>query len=128
MNAGHMKQYVVYHNAAKQRPLPSEGEFFVFATKSIKHLLEQRVWVISGEGKSTPKSYFLRYTFEVDRVEEGSPSRAYGVNGRRFSPPVQLDFLNGFSDFLKGQQHFSLGVRLLDEDEVEFLRSIIPSA
>ena len=126
MNAGAVKQYVVYHNTAKQGPIPSGEEFFAFASKPIQHLLGQRVWVISGEGKSSPKSYSLRYTFLVDRVEEGSPNRAYGVGGRRFSQPIQLDFRDGFGEFLKGQQNFSLGVRLLNDGEVEFLRSIIP--
>ena len=39
MNAGLMKEYVVYHNAAKQGPIPTEEPFYAFASKPIKHLL-----------------------------------------------------------------------------------------
>lgn len=115
-----MKHYVQYHNTAKQGPLELDNATFsIFATKPIKHLIGNRVWLISGEGNTSPKSYFLRYTFGVEAVEEGPKNIARGTKGQAFVPPIQLSGMSWFKDFLSAQQNFSLGVREIPDEFLE---------
>jgi hypothetical protein len=119
-----VKDYIQYHNTAKQGRLPEcVDEFSIFARKSIRHIEAHRMWLISGEGDKSPKRYFLRYTFIVDRIEPGTPNRAYGREGRNF-PNTRLDTLDWFEDFLKRYQNFSLGVRELADDDAKLFRAI----
>lgn len=121
-----MKNYVQYHNSDKNDGRPSyDGEgFAIYANKSVRHLMGQRVWLVSGESrtnsitgsKNRTKTYFLENTFEVDRLEEGEPNIASGRLGVSFDPPIPLDGLSWFDDFKRRQQNFSLGVREIDAD------------
>jgi putative restriction endonuclease len=119
-----MKHYVQYHNTDKQggRPELGRGEYRIFSSKSLRHLPGNRVWLISGEGKS-PKSYFLEYTFVVDAIGAGKTNVARGRDGFRFDPPIPLNGLAWFKHFQVSQQNFSLGLREIDEPTViEFER------
>lgn len=121
-----MKHYVQYHNTDKQGGRPAGGHdgFAIFSSKSIRHLLGQRVWLISGEGDKK-KSYYLEYTFIVDGVEEGAPNIAYGATGTRLDPPIPLTGLPWFEDFKRRQQNFSLGVREIDVLAVDAFQSLV---
>lgn len=117
-----MKNYVQYHNTAKQgRLVVMPGEFRIFAKKSIRQLIGNRVWLISSQGIRSPKAYFLEYQFTVEDVRAGAPNYAIGSSGIRFSPAIPLDNRTWFRDFRAQQQNFSLGVReIQDEFVAEF--------
>ncbi len=119
-----MKHYVQYHNTEKQGPLDSSGTgpMTIVSSKSIGHLLDQRVWLISGEG--TPRTYQLEYTFVVDEVLAGAPSVASGLRGTRFRPAVRLSGEAWFESFLLAQQNFSLGVREIQPEAIAGLLDI----
>jgi hypothetical protein len=113
-----VKNYVQYHNTATQGALgtPPDGGFRMFATKSIHHLVGQKVWLISGEGAKSPKSYYLRYWFNVEEIKEGTPNIAHGFSGHRFDTPIHLNAMPWFREFLRRQQNFSLGVREIQSE------------
>lgn len=112
-----MNQYVVYHNRAKQGTLTSvEGAFIARSKRSSSHSLGKRIWLISGEGQSTPKSYFLQLTFVPEEsMQEGEWNVLRGRWGTFFRPPVQLDFLPWFAEFFRSQANFSLGLNPIGE-------------
>lgn len=120
-----MKHYVQYHNTDKigSRPEHGDSDFSVFSSKHIRHLIDQQVWLISGEGEKR-KTFYLEYTFTVDAIEQGSPNSAHGCNGICFDPPILLSGLTWFEEFKKRQQNFSLGVREIDPETVEQLEKL----
>jgi len=126
-----LNHYVVYHNRAKQGPLTSvEGAFLAHSKRSASFALGKRIWLISGEGQSTPKSYFLQLTFVPEEVRrEGARHVLRGSNGSFFRPPVQLDFLPWFREFARSQANFSVGLHAIgDTYSQEFerlLRSVL---
>lgn len=124
-----MKNFAQYHNTEKQgQPSATAGNFSIHAKKPIHHVDGQRVWLISGEGKTSPKSYHLRYVFEVNRVAAGTPNRAYGSQGTLFTTPIPLNHLSWFKGFLDSQQNFSLGIREIPDPYLaEFERLIATS-
>ncbi len=122
-----MKNYVQYHNTATQGALriSPDGGFQIFATKSIHHLVGQKVWLISGEGAKSPKSYYLRYCFNVEEIADGTPNIARGFNGHRFDPPIHLNVRPWFREFLRKQQNFSLGVREIQDEFIGELEGVL---
>ncbi len=122
-----MKNYVQYHNEAKQGPLDDETRpFRIFAGKPIHHLIGNRVWLISGRGNGrSPKQYYLRYVFNVDTVEEGPKNFAFGETGKLFAEPIHLNGLPWFKEFREAQQNFSLGVREVQESFLFELQTLV---
>lgn len=122
-----MKNYIQYHNAAKQGVLKQrdDGLFYIFAKKSIQYLRQNRVWLISGHGKTSPKQYYLEYVFLVNDIFAGSPNVATGKTGNRFRQPILLNDQPWFKEFLASQQNFSLGVREIAREYVVELEQLI---
>jgi hypothetical protein len=117
-----MKHYVQYHNTLMRgRLVPRTDGFQIIAKKSIRHLLGNRVWLISGEGVRSPKAYYLRYVFTVDEVIAGSPNVALGHIGRSFDFSLPLNQEPWFNDFIEDQQRFSLGVREIQDEFMAYL-------
>ena len=104
--------YVVYHNSDTQGGPPDHGSahFSIYTSKNISNLANQRVWLISGEGKN-PKKYFLEYEFTASRT---TVDGAEGTQGTRFNPHIPLNGLPWFESFKK-TQFFSLGPYRIDE-------------
>lgn len=125
-----MKNYVQYHNATTQGPVKRllDGQYQIYAKKSIQHLLYNRVWLISGHGTTSPKQYRLEYVFQVAEVIDGAPNLAIGTNGKRFEPGIPLNDLPWFKEFLAAQQNFSLGVREIPEKYLIELEKAVTSA
>lgn len=121
-----MKHYVQYHNAFKQGRLEVDPQvgFLIFAKKPLKHLIGQRIWLISGHGKTSPKQYQLEYTFVADEVITGAPNRAIGKSGVRFAPAPVLNHQPWFPEFLKQQANFSLGASPVPEEFIAELEAI----
>ncbi|MGY0194573.1 HNH endonuclease [Leptothrix sp. BB-4] len=123
-----MKHYVQYHNEDINGPLgkgDGMGRFVISASKSINHLVGQRVWLVSGSGK--PRRYRLEYTFTVDHIVNGTPNRAIGYDGERFDPAPLLNDTDWGPAFVKSQQNFSLGVREIPTEWVERLHALVRS-
>lgn len=128
-----MRHYVQYHNSDKNggRPQVQGNGFAIYANKSIRHLVGQRIWLVSGETRTqTPvsqqkrkKSYFLETTFVVDEVIDGNPKVARGRHGIRFDPAIPLDGLPWFKELQQQQQNFSLGVREINPGTLVWLEA-----
>jgi len=120
-----MKHYVQYHNIHKVGSKPTRGEngFSIFSSKPIRHLFDQQVWLISGEGEKR-KTFYLEYTFTVDAIEHGSPNSAHGSSGISFDPPILLSGLAWFEEFKKLQQNFRFGLREIDPETIEQLEKL----
>ncbi len=122
-----MRNYVQYHNVAKQGSISTwvGDKFQIFARKSIQHLNYNRVWLISGNGTKSPKQYQLEYVFHVNQIIIGEPNIATGETGQRFTPPIPLNCELWFKTFLDSQQNFSLGVREIPEQFVAELEILV---
>ncbi len=122
-----MKHYVCYHNADKMRyPYERADRFTVGTTKAVQHLEKQRVWTITGTGQ--PRVYHLRDTWVVSHTGQSAQEEfvhfASGTDGVEFDPPVHLNPLPWFAEFLRSQSNFSLGLQPIGERFVEQLEAI----
>ncbi len=126
-----MEHYVQYHNADVRgfscfELSPNEG-FSIVTNKALAKtkLVGNRVWLIGGEGK--PRRYYLCLTFIVEQVEEIKGEFQYlasGQKGQFFDPPIFLNDLPWFKDFLHSQQNFSMGLRKIKSTYVAALQKI----
>lgn len=106
------KHFLSYHNAERMGHAFEEATpFSVAASKSVKGLVGERVWSVSGEGR--PRRYILRDTWVVKGVggseQDEFSNSAYG-DGVIFDPPIALSGRSWFPAFLKSQSNFSLGL------------------
>lgn len=114
-----MKDYVQYHNTELMGYLCDEGDgvyFSIVTNKPVLNLPGNRIWLIKGVGK--PRRYALCEVFTVDKVEDdGSENHAMGSVGSAFRPPIPLNNLFWFKEFLKGQQNFRFGLNQIREKQ-----------
>ena len=132
-----MRHYVTYHNTDIMG-YPCDqinvSPFSIVTDKPVSNLIGNKLWLISGEGKS--REYFLCSVFVVDRVGEdkdsGYKNRAIGKRGAALRPPIQLDKSKWFGEFLRSQQNFRFGVSEIKDQsfitELERLASLPPEA
>jgi hypothetical protein len=128
-----MRHMIQLHNTEKEGYRPSDlGPAEIDGKKCAtiytrKRLREEtvqgnRVWVIRTDG--TPRSYFLCYTFIVDKMDKTeNPFCVYGHEGiTSFEPEIPLDHRVGwFKHLYERMNNFSLGFSfLLDEEVAEF--------
>lgn len=126
-----MRHFVQYHNTELMGYSCDEGDddlFSIVTNKSTADLEGHTVWLISGEGR--PRKYALCEVFIVDEVGETDETSAFKFyaegEGTAFRPPISLNHLSWFKQFLAAYQNFSLGLREIKEEtyirELEELR------
>ena len=115
-----MRRYVVYHNVAKmgEDPEPLSAE----TNKPFaKNVIGETVWIIAGSG-SKPRKYALASTFVVNEISEQDGRdfqyKVSGPDGKVFRPPILLNELSWFREFLRDQQNFRRGLREITEPRV----------
>lgn len=115
LNNPGISSYVQYHNSDTQGGPPAcrFNHFSIYTSKSVRNLIDQRVWLISGQGKPS-KKFFLEYVFTVSKTKNGETNEALGTEGIRFNPPILLNDLPWFQSFKKSQ-FFSLGLYRIDK-------------
>ena len=122
-----MNDYVLYHNAERRGYWCNEkgtDDFEVMTNARLaRRMAGQRIWLIGGKGQ--PRHYYLCYYFIVDEiVESGQENFRYflrGTRGKRFTPPILLDGLPWFKEFLHSQQNFRFGLRRVEDKFVQAL-------
>ncbi len=130
-NASSMRHFVQYHNTELMGYACDEGDdnlFAIVTNKSTSDLEGHTVWLISGEGR--PRKYALCEVFIVDEVGETDATSDFKFyaegEGTAFRPPISLNHLSWFKQFLADYQNFSLGLREIKEEayirELEKLR------
>lgn len=122
-----MADYVQYHNPdCTGTPSQRHAPLYVLTNKPVSRLPGNRVWLIGGHGR--PRHYGLCCVFRVDRVGDSErPGFRYYVGGdvgHEFQPPLPLDHLPWFGQFLWRQANFSLGLRELSADEAGKLAEV----
>jgi len=129
------QNYVQYHNSEKMKRsclgLNYRMGFSAATNKSVSNLVGNRIWLIGGIGKD-PRQYYLCNYFIVDKVgpAKNIPDFKYFADGQRgvaCEPPILLNNLDWFDDFLESQQNFSLGLRKLDDEYVDKFEKLIGS-
>lgn len=116
-----MEHYVQYHNAdvmgVSCREFDEDEGFGIVTNKPVSKLRGSKVWLISGEG--SPRKYFLCYWFIVDEVGQSEDPDfkfyATGHIGVFLRPPILLNQLPWFKDFLKSQRNFWWGLRKIED-------------
>lgn len=126
-----MENYVQYHNAEVMgiscHEFDESAGFGIVTNKPVSKLVGNRIWLISGEGK--PREYFLCYWFIVDEVgqadeDSGFKFYASGQVGVFLRPPILLNQVFWFGDFLKSQQNFSMGLRKIEDKYITELEKL----
>lgn len=93
-------------------------EFVVGTSKKVDKILGNKVWIIAGIGR--PREYYLCSWFVADGIDQnkdtyfknivyGSERTARAV----IDPPIKLNDLPWFKEFLKTQANFSFGLRVI---------------
>jgi Domain of unknown function (DUF3883) len=123
-----MKNYVGYHNFDRMGYSYEEADPFSLATtKSVSHMLGNKVWVIAGTGK--PRSYSLMSYFIVDEIgdygENGFEKAIYGSEGEEFPQGILLDNLEWIKAFVRSQSNFSLGLQPIKDEFVLLFEGLI---
>jgi len=128
-----IQDYVQYHNSEKVDfsclELEYKKGFRVSTSKSVPHLIGNRVWLIGGLGKN-PREYYLCNYFIVDKVGPTKHRSLFkyaveGQTGVAFQPPIPLNNVGWFDDFLQRQQNFHWGLRKLDKTDVAKFEKLI---
>lgn len=116
-----MRHFIAYHNTEKMgRSLQEDQPLRLLTNKHVKHLLQNMVWFVTGEG-SGARQYSLGSVFNVaevgDNVEEGFKRFAAGP-GHIFEPPIPIKEMPWFPEVLRTTGHFGLGVQEIKDEAV----------
>jgi hypothetical protein len=110
-----MRNFVQYHNSEKMGYSASKlPEPKMHTDKSVGSLSSNRVWLLSGEGKS-PKTFYLAAVFKVNRVSSGTydhpkfKNSAYGV-GHIIGEKIVLNGLLWFEALKSNMNNFRNGL------------------
>ena len=107
-----MRHFVHYHNSknmgysASALPTPR-----LFTSKSVRKLPGAIVWLVSGEGAKSPKTFYLGAAFTVLEIKEGAyehpdfKNSGYG-EGHIFGETKLLTGNSWFDTFKKNQSYF----------------------
>jgi hypothetical protein len=100
-----MHHFVHYHNSKKMgysaSSLPTPR---LFTSKSVRKLQGAIVWLVSGEGAKSPKTFYLGAAFKVLEIKEGVYEH-YG-EGHIFGETILLTGHSWFDAFKKDQSNF----------------------
>lgn len=113
-----MRHFVAYHSAEKMGGNYESGAEYAFLSRkglaALEKTVGESVWIINGAKQAQKTIYTLCAVFTPDQVIELRDSIANyvvtGQLGHDFDEPVVLNNLPWFSDFLKAQANFSLGI------------------
>jgi Domain of unknown function (DUF3883) len=115
-----MRHFLVYHNPdamgySLSEDSDEEPVFSIVTNKSVRTLLGNRIWLITGEGR--PRKYYLYETFIVDAIDwdEEIPytNIAKGTEGQHFRPMIRLDDQPWFDVFRRSQGNFAFGLQAI---------------
>jgi hypothetical protein len=116
-----MRHFIAYHNTEKMGRSLHQGEpLRLLTSKHVKHLLQNMVWFVTGEG-SGARQYSLGSVFSVaefgDAAEDGFKRFAAGP-GHVFEPPIPIKEMPWFPEVLRATGHFGLGVQEVKDEAV----------
>lgn len=118
-----MENFVQYHNVEKIGYSASElDEPKIFTDKSVRYLSSNKVWLISGEGRS-PKDYYLAAVFIVNRTSSDCydhpdfKNAAYGV-GYIIGEKIYLNGLPWFERLKSEMSNFRNGLTQIKDISV----------
>ena len=119
-----MRHFVQYHNA--ERYGPAVVDLIIHTSRPVQALPGNMVWLIAGAGR--PREYRLLKVFVVDEIgplaDDDFAHYARGSQGKFFAPGVLLSGRPTFSQFLRSQANFSLGLReIRDRTHVAMLQA-----
>lgn len=106
------KSWVAYHNAQKMGLTYSDLKESIIYTKAVGEPKPgERMWVIEGIGKASPKLFRLVDCFIIDKVDNDIPEQFKGMKKR----------IKGRHSFMAGKLPIDLNT-LDDKDALESLR------
>ena len=116
----HMRDFVVYHNTGKMGGDP--GPFTAVTRKALaEKIVGDRIWLIAGNG-TRKKVYTLASCFIVGQVSKPESAEfsflLSGTEGKVFDPPIPLNDLEWFPEFLRSQRNFRSGLQVVTDAKV----------
>ena len=103
-----MKHFAAYHNVDTMvHPYEPSADFGIYSKKALKFLetsIGETVWVINGSKEGSAKVYTLCAVYTPDQIIDSDGDFDYlicGSSGRGFNPPIVLNKLTWFPQFLK---------------------------
>lgn len=107
-----MRHFFHYHNAHRMGYSASKlGSPRLVTDKGVRQLPGATVWLVSGEGSRSPKTFYLGATFTVNRISENCyehpdfKNSAHGV-GFIYGEILLLSGLDWFEKFKSEQCNF----------------------
>ncbi|MCX7783211.1 MAG: DUF3883 domain-containing protein [Meiothermus sp.] len=99
-------------------------------SKKVEKILGNKVWIIAGIGK--PREYYLCSWFVADGIDENEDDYfkniVYGserTSRAIIDPPIKLNDLPWFKEFLRTQANFSFGLRVIHPKFVSKFEGLI---
>lgn len=107
-----MRHFIHYHNSHRMGYSASDlGSPQLVTDKGVRQLPGNTVWLVSGEGNRSPKTFYLGAAFTVNRIAENCyehpdfKNSAHGV-GRIYGESLLLTGLDWFGKFKTQQNNF----------------------
>lgn len=107
-----MRHFVHYHNSHRMGYSVSDlGSPRLVTDKGVRQLTGNTVWLVSGEGSRSPKTFFLGAAFTVNRIAEicyehpDFKNSAHGI-GCIYGQSLLLSGLDWFGKFKRQQCNF----------------------
>ncbi|ADB39101.1 HNH endonuclease [Spirosoma linguale] len=118
-----IRHFVAYHKFSEWGPYETGQERFSHYSNRPLTFLEkskgQRIWVIGGEKNKRQTEYTLLSYFSPDLIESDE-EKGFHIEGDGFgfTPPINLSSVQWFSELIKEQHNFSLGINEIKNPNV----------
>ena len=118
-----MRHFIQYHNAKDMGYSASSIKTTeIYTTKTVEGTIGHTLWLVSGEGMSSKKSFYLAAAFKVQSVEVDAYKHPRFKNsiagcGNLYGLTIQLDWDSCFIDYLERTQFHSRGLQVIDEHD-----------
>lgn len=113
-----MRDFIQYHKPEVMGEYRPGRRFGIVTTKPVSKLLGDRIWLLTGQGKS--RKYYLFEVFIVDEINPGRRksflgNQVLGTQGTQFTPPLLIQRYPWFTELMRSTRNFYNALQRIDE-------------
>ena len=118
-----MRHFIQYHNAKEMGYSASSIKATeIYTSKPVKDMIGHTLWLVSGEGTGSKKSFYLAAAFKVKSFEVETYKHPKFKNsvagcGNLYGLTIQLDWDKCFTNYLERTQFQGRGLHAIDEHD-----------